>query len=88
MSDILFPQLIAMIGQWRSHLTPMPEGLRFTQQQLEQLQLEVFGVAEPLVAGSRIIVFGISATIVELDEDSTFHQEQCIRAIDESWEAA
>lgn len=75
MTDGQFQRLIEMINRWRSHLTPAPEELRFTWSQLERLQLEVLGAAVPSEAGSEIIVFGVPVTIVERDEDTTFHQE-------------
>lgn len=87
MSNSRLQQFIEMTSRWQRHLTPMPEELRLTAQQMGQIQTEVTK-SMPFVGppfAERIILFGIPVTIVERDEDSTFYQEQYIRAINESW---
>lgn len=77
-------QLLEMIARWRRDLTPMPEQLRLTQQQWDQVRSEIPEARMPDVA-PEVTMLGTPVVIVEREEDSTIHQERCIRAFQERW---
>lgn len=81
-------QLVDAIGQWRKNLTPMPDELRVTQQQWEEIWNAMMPPEEPPPIGQRVGLFGIPGVIVERDEDSTLYQEERIRAAEAHWRKA
>lgn len=78
-------ELMGLIAGWRANMTPMPDEIRLTQGQWDDIRfrdrLMPGWPADP--AGIRL--WGIPAVLVGRDEDSTFHQERIIREINESW---
>ena len=87
MSDAHY-QLVGAIGRWRKNLTPMPDELRVTRQQWEEIWNAVLPPADPPPVSQRIALFGIPGVVVERVEDSTLYQEQQICAAEANWSRA